>query len=93
MPLYSNSLSAIATIPSLIMSKVFAACFFSSINFILPHILFGSDDNHLVFDSLRDVAMTAGDLSNLSLILFYGRVLPSKYISFAKSNIFFCPII
>ena len=63
MHLYSESLSARAINSSLIMLDLFPDCFSCGNNFTLSHSLSGSDDNHLVFDSLRDPAMIAGDSS------------------------------
>ena len=61
MQLYSHSLSAVAISSSLIMSKIFPACFFCSNSFILSRSSLGLDDSHLVFHLLRDPAMIAGD--------------------------------
>ena len=51
--LYSNNLSTIATISSLIELKILPASFSFSINFSLSHSSLGSDDEKVVFDSLR----------------------------------------
>ena len=48
MHLYSNNLSTIATISSLIMSELFPACFYCNINFNLQSSS-GSDDKNTCF--------------------------------------------
>ena len=49
MRLYSNNLSTIATISSLIISEFFPPCFSCSNNFNLSYSLSGSVDKNLVF--------------------------------------------
>ena len=49
MPLYSNNLSTIATISSLIKSELFPACFSCNINFNLLHSSSGSDGKKYCF--------------------------------------------
>ena len=51
MHLYSNSLSTIAMIFSLIMSELFAACFSCSNSFNLIQNSLGSDDKTIVFET------------------------------------------
>ena len=50
MHLYSNNLSTIATISSLIMSELFPACFSCNNHFNL-HDSSGSDDKNIVFET------------------------------------------
>ena len=61
MNFYSNNLSTIATISSIVMSKLFQACFSNSNNFNLSQSSSGSDSKNFVEIS---EAMIAGDLSN-----------------------------
>ena len=69
--LYSNNLSTIATISSLIISELLPACFSCNNIFNLSQSSLGSDSKNIV--EIPE-AMTAGDLSNflgdLSLSLF-----------------------
>ena len=51
MHLYSNNVSTIATISSLIMSELFPGCFYCRNNFILSPSSLGSDDKNLVFEN------------------------------------------
>ena len=61
MHLYSTNLSAIATICSSIKVDIPQACFSCSNSFKLLQSCFGSEDQNVVFDSLRDPAMIARD--------------------------------
>ena len=87
---YSNSLSTIATISSLIMSELFPACFSCSNKFNLLHSSSGSDHKNNGFDTPE---AELGDLSNFRRVLYRVDFLPepftSKCISFAKSYINF----
>ena len=51
MHLYSESLSTIATISSVIISDFFAACLSCSNHFNLLHNSSGSDDENIVFET------------------------------------------
>ena len=51
MHLYSNNLSTIATISSLIVSEKIPACFSCSNNFDLTQTLLGSVDKNFVFEA------------------------------------------
>ena len=61
MHLYSNNLSTIATISSLITSELLPACFPCNNNFNLSKSSLGSEDRIIVFE-IRE-AMIAGDSS------------------------------
>ena len=61
MHLFSNNLSTIATISSLIMLELFPACFSCSNNFDVSHSSLGSDGK--TFVEIPE-ATIAGDLSN-----------------------------
>ena len=91
MHLYSNNLSTIATISSLIKSELLPACFSSNNNFYLSQSSSGSDDKNIVFE--RPEAIILGELSNFisvqSLVDLLPTRLSSKCISFAKSYINF----
>ena len=93
MHLYSNNLSTIAIIFSLIKLEFFPACFSCSNNVILLHISSGSDDKNVVFETPEAETIEPGDLSNfirvLSLLLGQPVAFISKCISFAKSYIIF----
>ena len=54
MHLHSNSLPFVAIFSPLVISELFSACFSCNKNFNPSHSWMGSDDNHLVFYSLRD---------------------------------------
>ena len=64
MHLLFNSLSAIATISSLIILEFFPACFSCSNNFYPSQSSLRLDDKNFVFDSLRKPAIVASDLSS-----------------------------
>ena len=85
--LYSNNLSTIATISSLIMSELFPACFSCSNNFNLLHSSSGSDDKNIVFETPE--AIILGDLSILIIDLSQSFLFPFcliiKFISFTNS--------
>ena len=91
MHLYSNNLSIIATISSLIMSELFPACFSSNNNFNLSHNSLASDDRNIVFETPEAETIKPGELSNFISFLSRVDLLPgafrSKCISFAKSFI------
>ena len=104
MHLYSNKLSTIAITFPIIKLELFPVCSSCSNIFNLLHNQLGLDDKNLIFekdfffwDDKTPEADTIipGDLSNLmtdlSLVLLLPKALSSKYISFAKSNIIFCP--
>ena len=88
--LYSNSLSTIAMISSLIMLEVLPAFFSCSNNFNLPQSSSGLDDEKIV--EIPE-AILAGDFSSfiidLSLSLFRPFCLILKFISFPNSYISF----
>ena len=91
MHLYSNNLSIITTISSLIMLELFPACFYCSNSFNLSHNSLGSNDKNIVFETPE--AIIAGDFSNfirvLSLVDLLPKAFVSKCIYFAKSYINF----
>ena len=82
-----NTGHVIAAFPSLKMSELIMACFFCGNSFNLTQSSLGSDDNHLVFDSLRDHAMITGGLSNFIIDLSLVDLLPKAF--FIKIQ-FFC---
>ena len=63
--MYSESLSTIATVSSVMLSQTFPASFYFSNIFNPLQNSLGLEDKNFVFHSLRDPAMIAGDLSNL----------------------------
>ena len=85
--LYSDNLSTIAKISSLIMSELFPACFSYSSNSNLLHYSSGSNDKIIVFEIPE--AMIAGNFSKfiiyLSLSLFHPFCLILIFISFPDS--------
>ena len=89
--LYSNSLSTIAKISSLIMSELYPACFSCNNNFTLLHKSSKSDDRIIIFGTPD--AIIAGDfnkfISDLSLSLFRPFCLILKFNSFANLKISF----
>ena len=96
MQLYSSSLSAVSTFSSLIVSKIFPACFSCINSFNLSKSSLGLEDKNLVeqlfgSDSLNVPATIPFDLSiptgDLSQVLLLPRAFSSKYISFAVSYI------
>ena len=64
MHLYSNNLSTIATISSLIKSELFPVCFSCSNDFNLLHNSSGSDDKNIVFETSEAETIKPGDFSN-----------------------------
>ena len=89
MHLYSNNLSTIAKISSLIMSELFPACFSFIINFNRIQSSSGSDDKKIVFETPEAETIKPGDLSKFitvrSRVDFIPTAFTSKFISFAKS--------
>ena len=87
--MYSNNLSNITTISSLIISELFPACFSCNNNFHIPHNSLGSDDRNIVFEIPEAETIKPGALSNFTSFLSRIDLLPgafaSKCISFAKS--------
>ena len=85
--LYFNNLSIIAKISTLIITELLPACFYCNNNFNLSQSSLGSDDKIIVFET--PVAIIAGDLSNLTIVLsrslFFPFCLILKFISFANS--------
>ena len=63
MHLYSNNLSLIAIISSLILSELFPACFSFGKNFNLSHNLLGSDGKKNVFEKPEAKVNRRGGLS------------------------------
>ena len=64
MLLYSNKLSSITTLSSLIISKWFPACFSYSNNFNRSHFSFGSDVKNILFELPEEEIVKPGDLGN-----------------------------
>ena len=62
--LYSNNLSIIATISSLIISELFPECFSCNNNFSLSHNSLASDDRNIVFETPEAETINPGDFSN-----------------------------
>ena len=93
MHLYSNKLSIIAIISSLIISELLPACFSCNNNFNLSHISLASDDRNIVFQTPEAETIKPGELSNFISFLSRIDLLPgafvSKCISFAKSYLNF----
>ena len=69
MHLYSNNLSTIATISSLIKSELFPACFSCNNNFNLLQSSSGSDDKSIVFETPEAETIKPGDSSNFIRVL------------------------
>ena len=86
MHLYSDSLSTIATIFSLVKSELLPAFFSCSNKFYLSQCSLGFSGRFIVENP---ETMIAGDLSNLTRDLSLGLLLSGaislKYFSFAKS--------
>ena len=93
MHLYSNNLSSISKISSLIISELLPASFSSSKTFILSQNSLGSDHKNVVFETPEAQTNKLGDLINFisvrSRVGFLPCPLSSKCISFAKSYINF----
>ena len=93
MHLYSNNLSIITTISSLVMSELFPACFSCNNNFNPSHNSLGSDDRNIVFQTPEAETIKPGELSNFISFLSRIDLLPkdfvSNFISIAKSYIKF----
>ena len=62
MHLYSNNLSTIATISSLIILELFPACFSCNINLNLSQSSSGSEDKNIVFETPEAETIKPGDL-------------------------------
>ena len=89
MHLYSNNLSTIATISSLIKSELFPACFSCSNNFNLSQSSSGSDDKKIVFETPEAETIKPGDFK------FYKSFISSRFFTYClhiKMH-FFCKII
>ena len=90
MHLYSNNLSAIAKLPSLIMSELFPACFSCSKNFNLSQSCLGFSGKNTV--EIPE-SILAGDLSNLignlSLVLYYLKLFDQSIFLCKNSNMIF----
>ena len=80
MHLYSNTLSNIAIVSSLIILEILLACFSCGNNVHVSHKSSGSDGKNIVFETPE--AMIAGDLSSfirvLSRVEFYLVLLNQK---------------
>ena len=76
MHLYSNNLSTIAMISSLIISELFPACFSCNNNFNLSHNSSGSDDKNIVFETPEAETIKPGDLFNFIRVLSRVDLLP-----------------
>ena len=91
--LYSNNLSTIAMISSLIILELFPACFSCNNNFNLSQSSLGSEDRNIVFGTPEPII--TGDLSHfirvLSRVDLLAKAFVSNFISFAKSYINFLP--
>ena len=77
--LYSNNLSTIATISSLIISELFPACFSCNNNFNQSQSLSGSDDKNIVFETPEAETIKPGDLSNFIRVLSRVDFLPIAF--------------
>ena len=64
MQLYSNNLSAIATISPSIKSEIFPSCFSCSKNFNLLQSSLGADEKNLIFQTPEAETLVLGDFSN-----------------------------
>ena len=91
MHFYSNNLSIIATISSLIMLELFPACFSCNNNYNLSHNSLARDDRIIVFEIPEAETINSGDFSNfisdLSRVDLLLKAFVSKCISYAKSYI------
>ena len=76
MHLYSNNLSTIATISSLIISELFPTCFSCNNNFNQLHSSSGSDDKNIVFETPEEETIKPGDLNNFIRVLSRVDLLP-----------------
>ena len=87
--LYSNILSTIATVSSLIILEILHACFSCSNNFNVSHSSSGSDDKKIVFETPKAVTIKLDDLSNFigvrSQVVFLFCPPSSNCIYFVKS--------
>ena len=79
MHLYSNNLSIIATISSLIISELFPACFSCSNNFNLSHNSLALDDRNIVFETPEAETIKPGELSNFISFLSRVDLLPEAF--------------
>ena len=77
--LYSNNLSTIATISSLIMSELFPASFSCNNNFNLSQSSSGSEDKKIVFQTPEAETIKPGDLSNFLSVLSRVDFLPTAF--------------
>ena len=76
MNFYSNNLSTIATISSLIISELFPACISCHNNFNLLRNSSGSDDKKIDFETPEAETIRPGDLSNFIRLLSRVDFLP-----------------
>ena len=76
--MYSNNLSIIATISSLIMLELFPAYFSCNNNFILFHNSLGSVDRNIVFETPEAETIKPGELSNSIRVLSRVDLLPTR---------------
>ena len=74
--LYSNNLSTIATISSLIISELLPAYFSCNNNFNLSQSSSGSDDQNIVFETPEAGTINPGELSNFISVLSRLEILP-----------------
>ena len=94
--MYSNNLSFIATISSLIISELFPACFSCSNSFNLLQSSSGSDDKNIVFETPEAEILKPGDLSNFirvrSRVDFYLQLLDQSSFLLQNRTLIFCPL-
>ena len=87
--MYSNNLSTIATISSLIISDFMPHCFCCNNIFNLLHRSSGSVDKNLVFETPKAETIIPGDLGHFLSVRSRVYLLPvaftSNYLSFANS--------
>ena len=76
MHFYSNNLSTMATISSLIMSDLFPACFPCNNYFNLSQSSSGSDDRNIVFETPEAETINPGDLGIFTSVLSRVDLLP-----------------
>ena len=79
MHLYSNNLSTMATISSLIISEIFPACFSCNNNFNLLHNSSRSYDKNILFETPEAETIKPGDFSNLIRVLSRVDLLPGAF--------------
>ena len=96
MPLYSDKLSSITKISSLILLELFPACFSCNYNFNLLQSSSRSDDKSFVFETPEAETIKPGELSNFLRALsredFYLELLNQNAFLLQSHIIVFYPL-